>query len=99
MTSDERQRLAGEGYAPGLGIADPAVAPFTTLTASFAVNELLARLFGYGLDNIGVSELVLRLRERKLSLTTAIGRPGHYCIDETVWGRGDVEPFIGQIWS
>src|SRR5262249_45015168 len=45
MTSDERSRLASEGYAPGLGQRDPSVVPYTSLVGALAVSELLDRLF------------------------------------------------------
>jgi hypothetical protein len=59
-------RLAGEGYVPGLGAPDPSVGTYTTLIAAFAVNELLARLFGYG-GGHPPSEMLLRLHDRYIS--------------------------------
>lgn len=94
---EERQRLAAEGYVPGLGQADPAVGTFTTLTASFAVNELLARLFAYG-GETPPSELLIRLHERDVRSLPGQSVKGHYCADKTFWGRGDREPFLDQVW-
>lgn len=97
LRSDERTRLASEGYAPELGDPDPAVVTYTTLTASLAVSELLERLFGYGAPD-APSELLLRLHSRDLRVNRTLGRPGHYCTDHAIWGRGDESPFLGQLW-
>jgi molybdopterin/thiamine biosynthesis adenylyltransferase len=94
----ERNRLAAEGYVPGLGEPDPSVGTFTTLTASLAVSELLERLFGYGGDE-PPTELLLRLHDRALSTNTRPPRERHYCADQSSWGRGDEEPFLGQLWA
>lgn len=94
----ERERLAGEGYVPGLGEPDPSVGTYTTLIASFAVNELLARLFGYGGEH-PPTELLLRLHDRYLSNRSPAAKDGHYCADRATWGRGDQEPFLDQLWS
>jgi molybdopterin/thiamine biosynthesis adenylyltransferase len=94
----ERERLAAEGYVPGLGEPDPSVGAFTTLTGSLAVSELLERLFGYGGED-PPTELLLRLHDRALSTNTRPPREGHYCADRSVWARGDEEPFLGQLWA
>jgi proteasome lid subunit RPN8/RPN11 len=93
----ERARLAGEGYVPGLGAPDPSVGTYTTLIASFAVNELLARLFGYGGEH-PPSEMLLRLHDRYISNRSPAPRAGHYCADRQIWGRGDEQPFLDQLW-
>ncbi len=97
MRPEERARLADEGYAPGLGEPDPSVVTYTTMTASIAVGELLERLIGYGSDP--PSELLVRVHDRKISQLSAEGRPGHYCVDARSWGRGDADPFLGQVWA
>lgn len=84
-------------YVPGLGDPDPSVVAFTTMIASLAVSELLDRLVHYGSTD-PPSEVVLRLHDRKLSLRSGLGQPGHYCVDQGVWGRGDTEPFLGLLW-
>lgn len=97
LRPEERARLADEGYAPGLGEPDPSVVTYTTMTASIAVSELLERLIGYGSDP--PSELLVRVHDRKISQLSAEGRPGHYCGDARSWGRGDTDPFLGQVWA
>lgn len=98
MDPTERARLAREGYAPELGVADPSVVTYTTLTASVATNELLGRLFGYFADRPS-SELLIRLHDREIRSNTLPSLPGHYCSDRSTWGRGDEEPFLGRTWS
>jgi molybdopterin/thiamine biosynthesis adenylyltransferase len=98
LPEDERERLAAEGYVPGLGDPDPSVGTYTTLIGALAVSELLDRLFGFSGDE-PPSELLARVHDRALSTTTAKPREGHYCADRTVWGRGDVEPLLEQMWA
>lgn len=98
LPPSERQALAREGYVPGLGEPDPSVVTFTTMTASFAVSELLDRLIQFGRPD-APSELLLRVHERKLSSRSGSGQPEHYCSDRNTWGRGDIQPFLGQLWS
>ena len=98
-TPEERTRLADEGYAPALVDVEPAVVTFTTMTASFAVSELLERLIGYG-DAPRPSEVLLRVHDRAISANEAVPRPGHYCDPHAgKLGWGDAEPFLEQIWA
>jgi len=97
LPPDERKRLAAEGYVPGLADPDPSVGTYTTLTGTLAVSELLDRLFGFSGDD-PPSELLMRLHDRMLSTTRIAPREGHYCADRTVWGRGDTDPFLEQLW-
>lgn len=96
LGSDERERLAAEGYVPGLGEPDPSVGTYTTLTASLAVSEFLARTFG--LSDSASSELLLRLHDRVISRLPGQSEPDHYCADPAFWGKGDGEPFLDQLW-
>lgn len=98
MTEDERARRAGEGYAPGLGEPAPSVITFTSMMASLAVSEMLERLFGYGIGD-PPSEILIRFRERAMNRNSTDGRAGHYCVDQSKWGRGDQEPYLGQLWA
>jgi molybdopterin/thiamine biosynthesis adenylyltransferase len=98
MTPTERNRLAAEGYAPGLPGIEPAVVTYTTLVAALAVGELLERLIGYGPDPVP-SEILARCHDRELSSNIAAPRLGHYCDPAAgQLGRGDIEPFLGQTW-
>ncbi|MHB1582399.1 MAG: HesA/MoeB/ThiF family protein [Acidimicrobiales bacterium] len=94
----ERERLAAEGYARGLGEPDPSVVSFTTLTAATAVSELLERLFGYGVAS-APSEQILRLHHRRVSTNTAAPRAACYCVDADVLAAGDRHPFLGLTWT
>lgn len=98
MSPEERARLAAEGYAPGLGEPDPSVVAFTTLIASLAVNEMLERLIGYG-PTPAPSEILIRLQDRELRTVAVAAQRGHYCTDRGIWGRGDADPFLGQLWA
>ena len=97
-TPEERVRLVGEGYAPALVEAEPAVVAFTTMVASFAVSELLERLIGYG-DSPRPSEVLLRIHDRAVSTNVAYPRRDHYCHPDTgKLGLGDTEPFLERVW-
>jgi hypothetical protein len=98
LTSDERMRREDEGYAPALGRTEPAVVTFTTAVASAAVSELLERLIGYGPEP-RPSEILMRWHEREISTNVAEPRDGHYCHPSSdKLGRGEVEPFLEQVW-
>ena len=98
-TPREQERLTVEGYAPALGVVEPAVVTFTTMVASAAVNELLERLVGYG-HSRRPSELLLRIHDRETSTNTVAPNPHHYChLGQNKWGVGDTTPFLDQVWA
>lgn len=99
MTPDERHRLVDEGYAPALGLAEPAVVTFTSLVASAAVNELLERLIGYG-PTPRPTEVLLRCHEREISVNQATAKPNHYC-DSSAGkvGSGPSDPLFDMAWT
>ena len=98
LTPGERVRRQNEGYAPALGLTEPAVVTFTTLVAATAVSELLERLTGYG-PNERPSEVLLRCHDREISTNVAVPRAGHYCDPSTgKLGMGLTQPFLEQTW-
>ena len=92
----ERQKV--EAYVVGEGNPSPVVVTFTTEVATMAINEVIHRLQGFrgpegSADN----------RVRKFHLMVD-RRPGHkpregcrICDRQTIWGRGDDEPFLGLV--
>ena len=97
-TLAENARLEAEGYAPGLGITDPAVIAYTTAVASAAVGELIERLVGFGLPP-RPSEILFRFHDREMRLNDGTGRSGCYCdMANTDRPVGDVTPFLGVNW-
>jgi len=99
MDPGERRRLADEGYAPELAGVEPAVVAYTTLVAALAVNELLERLVGYGIDP-PPGEILARIHDRELSTNTRPGNPGHYCAEGSLArGAGDREPMLEMTWA
>lgn len=95
---DEREQLAEEGYAQGLADPDPAVIAYTTMIASFAVDEMLQRLFGFG-DDAPSSEILVRPAQRTIRRLGGAARDGHFCADPWIVARGDREPPLGLLWS
>jgi molybdopterin/thiamine biosynthesis adenylyltransferase len=96
LPAAERKALAAEGYAQGLDDPDPAVITYTTMIATFGVDELLQRLFGFG-DGPS-SELLVRPTRREIRRLGGASREGHFCADPRVLGRGDREPPLGLGW-
>jgi hypothetical protein len=98
MIPEERGRLAGEGYAPALGDAEPAVVAFTTSVAATAVGELLERLIHYGIEPVP-SEIILRIHEREMSTNTQKPTVNHFCDPSSdKIGSGMTEPFLDFQW-
>jgi molybdopterin/thiamine biosynthesis adenylyltransferase len=91
LDDEERRRRASEGYVPGLGENDPSVGTFTTLVGTYAVNEMLDRLFGYSENSAPFqsTELQILLANRRLSYTSRPANGPHFCGDESNFGRGD----------
>ena len=99
LPRDEYERLAAEGYAPGLPDIEPAVVAYTTQVAASAVSELLERFVHYG-PTPAPNEILLRMHERELSYNRETPRPGHYCDPNAgKLGRGMTEPFLEQLWQ
>jgi molybdopterin/thiamine biosynthesis adenylyltransferase len=96
LPEEEREALAREGYAQGLAEPDPAVVTYTTMIGSFAVDEMLQRLFGFGQDSS--SEILVRPARREVRRLGGQSVPGHFCVDSGVTGRADREPPLGLGW-
>jgi molybdopterin/thiamine biosynthesis adenylyltransferase len=94
----ERDALQDEGYAQGLPERDPAVIAYTTMVASFAVADVLQRLFGFG-DMAIPSKQLLRIGDREIRRQKGSARDGCYCADAQKLGRGDRQPAaLGTTW-
>jgi molybdopterin/thiamine biosynthesis adenylyltransferase len=95
---EEYEQRKAEAYVAGEGNPAPAVVTFTTELACMGVNEMIHRLQGFrGPDGAAAN------RVRKFHLGED-RRPGHkpapacpLCAGEDIWGKGDVEPFLGRI--
>lgn len=98
LPNSERQRLAEEGYVPGLGEPDPSVGAYTTLTGALAVTEFLNMLFAFGAQP-PPTELILRVHDRTINRISGNSEARHYCVDRAALGRGDEEPFLDQLWT
>jgi molybdopterin/thiamine biosynthesis adenylyltransferase/proteasome lid subunit RPN8/RPN11 len=94
----ERKALVDEGYAHGLADPDPAVITYTTMIASYAVDELLQRLFGFG-EEARSSEVLIRPLQREVRRLGGASRDGHFCADSKLLGRADCEPPLRMPWS
>jgi molybdopterin/thiamine biosynthesis adenylyltransferase len=95
---EERERLAGEGYAQGLGEPDPSVIAYTTMVAAWGVADLFERLFGFAADDIA-GELLIRIADRKMKGRRREPDPGHICGQAQRWGLGDQPAFLGfKVW-
>jgi molybdopterin/thiamine biosynthesis adenylyltransferase len=99
VNPEEYVRQKNEAYVVGEGDPNPSVVTFTTEVATMAVNEMLQRLQNYrGSDGSTASRTRLFHRMHDL-------RPGDLpredcpiCGDTLYWGRGDVDPFLDQVW-
>lgn len=95
---EELERLVAEGYAQGLAEQDPSVVPYTTMIASFAVDEMLQRMFGFGLDD-PASEILVRAPERQIRRLAGSSQAGCVCADPEKLGRADCEPPLDRMWA
>lgn len=99
LGDDERVALVAEGYAPELATRSPAVIPFTSATASFAVSELLHRLTGYMGDARTSSEVLVFFDQSRLRTNRQAADPDCLCSQRRVWGRGDSRSFLDMTWA
>jgi molybdopterin/thiamine biosynthesis adenylyltransferase len=97
LPGGEREQLADEGYAQGLADPDPAVLTYTTMIASYALDELLQRLFGFG-EEPRSSEVLIRPLQREARRLGGASVDKHFCADPRLLGRADREPPLGIPW-
>lgn len=98
LPAEERVQQAKEGYAPELDDPAPAVVPFTSAIASAAVSEFLHRLTGFMGKDRASSEVLFTFDESRLRTNRVEPRESCICTDESIWGRGDEEPFLAMVW-
>jgi len=96
LPAEERDELAEEGYAQGLADPDPAVVTYTTMIGSFAVDEMLQRIFGFGQEPS--SEILVRPARREIRRLGGAPLPGHFCDVAGLVGKADREPPLGLGW-
>jgi molybdopterin/thiamine biosynthesis adenylyltransferase len=95
LDGDERRALAGEGYVPELQSPQPSVVAYTTMVASYAIDELLRRLFFE--DGAGASEWMLQIDQRRFRSNAVQPQEGcRVCANRTNWGEGGLEPWLGM---
>jgi molybdopterin/thiamine biosynthesis adenylyltransferase/proteasome lid subunit RPN8/RPN11 len=97
-SDSEREALRREGYAQGLQDRDPAVVAYTTMVASQAVSDMLARLFGFGMQPVP-AKLLLDLDQRRIRRLGGTSRDGCYCASPERWGRADTATPLGMTWA
>ena len=87
-----------ESYVIGEGDPNPAVVTFTTELACMAVNELIHRMQGFRGPRGASPNRVRRFHlneDRRLLHEPVSDCP--ICTNETIWGKGDVEPFMDRV--
>jgi hypothetical protein len=96
MAREDLEVMQRDGYAPDIDTPDPAVVAYTTLVASLAVAEMLARLTGL---TPGAPDRVMFVASRR-QLSSAGPRiaEGHWCGRADVWGIGVTKRFLDMTW-
>jgi hypothetical protein len=94
----EFERRKAEAYVEGGGDPAPAVVTFTTSIACAAVDELIQGLTGFrgqgGMMHNRIRRFD-RVEDRAMTCRPVSACP--VCGTEAIWGRGDVNPFLGVI--
>ena len=97
LSPEERREQAGQGYTPDLDTPAPAVVAYTNMMASYAADEMLRRLFGFG--ELGATESIHRIDRRDVRLNASRPRAGCFCADDERWGQGGRGPALGLLWT
>jgi molybdopterin/thiamine biosynthesis adenylyltransferase len=94
----EFERRKAEAYVDDGGDPAPAVVTFTTSIACAAVDELIQGLTGFR-GGSGMTHNRIRRFDRMVdrAMTCRPVPSCPICGSEAVWGRGDVNPFLGVI--
>jgi hypothetical protein len=74
--------------------AEPAVIPFTTATAAFAIAEFLYRLTGFKGEDYDLGEVILRFDETVIRTPGALKSQDCFCADSSLIGKGDRVRFL-----
>lgn len=98
MTDDEREHCAQGALCARFETRDPAVITFTTIAASFAVNEMLSRALRY-CDPEPANRVLIRIGSRAISKTRRDPRGRHRCGNRALVGSGMQEPFLDYGWT
>jgi hypothetical protein len=97
MTRADLEAIQAEGYAPDIDTPDPAVIAYTTLVASLAVAEFIARLTGLAPD--APDRAMFMASGRQISSATRAPAEGHWCGRPEKWGIGLTRRFLDQTWA
>lgn len=96
----EAAKQRKEGYIPELPDTAPAVIPFTAITASSSVAELLHRITGYLGNERKTSEVVYLFDQERIGKNQRGVVKGCFCGDHDHLGRGDIDTnSLGLIWG
>jgi molybdopterin/thiamine biosynthesis adenylyltransferase len=96
---DEYERQKKEAYVLGEGNPSPSVVTFTTEVAAMALNELIHRLHGFrGLNGSTSSRTRQFHRNHDLRPGDLPSEDCPICANDYYWARGDVVPFLDQVW-
>lgn len=99
MLGQEEQALRiKEGYAPELLTRSPAVIPFTTAVAAFAITDLLQRLTGFMGNDRKSTETLIFFDKGRMNSNREPFRSHCFCSNSRLWGKGDSERFL-DLWG
>jgi molybdopterin/thiamine biosynthesis adenylyltransferase len=95
----EAEELRRQKYIPELEDAAPAVIPFTTTVAASALIEFAHRLTGFMGEDRTSTEILHLIDSGKVASNSRPPDPEcNLCGSTSVWGRGDVTPFMDMTW-
>lgn len=98
LNPTEYDRRKAEAYVQGEGNPSPAVVTFTTELACMGINELIHRLQGFRGPNGHAPNRVRRFHHNEDRRPNRPPQPYcPLCGSKTIWGAGDVEPFMGRV--